>query len=117
MKNILIVADIYPPEVSSAAHLMQELAEGLKKRGHNVLVATTYPKYYLPKELEGKKFELFSNEDGIKVIRVKTLPLKKVNFIIRGISQLLMPFLFFLKIKMACLYEYVCMHVYIYICF
>ncbi len=99
MKNILIVADIYPPEVSSAAHLMQELAEGLKGRGHNVLVATAEPKYYLPKELEGKKFELFSDENGIKVIRIKTLPLKKVNFIIRGISQLLMPFLFFSKIK------------------
>ena len=99
MKNILIVADIYPPEVSSAAHLMKELAEGLKKRGYNVWVVTTYPKYYLPKELEGQKFELFSDEAGIKVIRVKTPPLKKVNFIIRGISQLILPFLFFFKIK------------------
>ncbi len=97
--NILIVADIYPPEISSAAHLMKELAEGLKKRGHNVWVITTYPKYYLPKELEGQKFELFSEEAGIKVIRVKTSPLKKVNFIIRGVSQLILPFLFFLKIK------------------
>ncbi|MBI4993492.1 glycosyltransferase family 4 protein [Candidatus Wolfebacteria bacterium] len=99
MKNILIVADIYPPEVSSAAHLMKELAEGLKKRGYNVWVATTYPKYYLPKELEDQKFKLFSDEAGIKVIRIKTLPLKKVNFIIRGISQLILPFLFFFKIK------------------
>lgn len=99
MKNILIVADVYPPEVSSAAHLMQELADGLKKRGHNIWVATSYPKYYLPKELEDQKFEMFSDEAGIKVIRIKTLPLKKVNFIIRGISQLLMPFLFFSKIK------------------
>lgn len=99
MKNILIVADIYPPEVSSAAHLMKELAEGLKKRGHNIWVVTTYPKYYLPKELEGKKFELFSDESGVKVIRVKTTPLKKVNFIIRGVSQLILPFLFFFKIK------------------
>lgn len=97
--NILIVADVYPPEVSSAAHLMQELAEGLKKRGHNIWVATTYPKYYLPKEFESQKFELFSDEAGIKVIRIKTLPLKKVNFIIRGVSQLIMPFLFFFKIK------------------
>ncbi|KKQ22695.1 hypothetical protein A2999_01165 [Candidatus Wolfebacteria bacterium RIFCSPLOWO2_01_FULL_38_11] len=97
--KILIVADVYPPEVSSAANLMKELAEGLKKKGHNVWVATTYPKYYLPKELEGQKFELFSDENGIKVIRVKTTPLKKVNFIIRGVSQLFLPFLFFFKIK------------------
>ncbi|MDP3015286.1 MAG: glycosyltransferase family 4 protein [bacterium] len=97
--NILVVADVYPPEVSSAANLMKELAEGLKKRGHNILVATAYPKYYLPKELEGQKFELFSDEAGIKIIRIKTLPLKKVNFIIRGVSQLFLPFLFFFKIK------------------
>ncbi len=99
MKNILIVADVYPPEVSSAAHLMKELAEGLKKRGHNIWVATTYPKYYLPEELKSKIFERFTDEGGIKVIRVKTLPQKKVNFIIRGISQLLMPTLFFFGIK------------------
>ena len=94
-KNILIVADVYPPEVSSAAHLMQELAEGLKNRGHNVWVITSYPKYYLPKELQGKIFNIFSEENGVKVIRVKTLPLHKVNFVVRGISQLLLPFLFF----------------------
>jgi len=99
MKNILIIADIYPPEVSSAAHLMKELAEGLKKRGHNIWVITTYPRYYLPKELEDQKFELFSDESGIRVIRVKTPPLKKVNFIIRGIFQLLLPFLFFQKAR------------------
>jgi len=99
MKNILIVADIYPPEVSSASHLMQELAEGLKKRGHNVWVATSYPKHYLPKEFQEKVFDEFQEENGVKIIRVKTLPLHKVNFIIRGISQLLLPFLFFRRIK------------------
>lgn len=99
MKNILIVADVYPPEVSSAAHLMQELAEGLKKRGHNIWVITSYPKHYLSKEFQGKVFEEFCEENGVKIIRIKTLPLHKVNFIIRGISQLLLPFLFFRKVK------------------
>jgi len=99
MKNILIVVDVYPPEVSSASNLMYELANGLKKRGHNVWVLTSYPKYYLPQELKNKKFELFSNENGIKVIRVNTPPLKKINFIMRGIFQLFLPFLFFQKAK------------------
>lgn len=99
MKNILIVADIYPPEISSAAHLMQEFAEGLSKKGHNVWVLTSYPKHYLPKELAGKKFDAFTEENGVKIIRVKTLPLRKVNFFIRGISQLVLPFIFFLKAK------------------
>lgn len=99
MKNILIVADVYPPEISSAAHLMQELAEGLKKRGHNILVITSYPKHYLSEEFKGKVFEEFCEENNVKIIRVKTLPLHKVNFIIRGISQFLLPFLFFKKVK------------------
>ncbi len=99
MKNILIVADVYPPEVSSAAHLMQELAEGLKKRGHNIWVATSYPKYYLPEEFREKVFDEFCEENDVKIIRIKTLPLRKINFVIRGISQLLLPFLFFKKIK------------------
>src|SRR3989344_9181151 len=99
MRNILIAADVYPPEVSSAANLMQELAEGLKKRGHNVWVVTSYPKHYLPKEFQERVFDEFHEENGVKIIRVKILPLRKVNFIIRGISQLLLPFLFFHKAK------------------
>lgn len=99
MKNILIVADVYPPEVSSASHLMEELAEGLKKSGHKVSVITSYPRHYLTKELEGKKFPVFSSENEINVIRAKTLPHHKVNFVIRGISQLFLPFLFFFQVK------------------
>ncbi|MDO8660592.1 MAG: glycosyltransferase family 4 protein, partial [Candidatus Woesearchaeota archaeon] len=40
----------------------------------------------------------FENEAGIKVIRVKTLPHHNVNYIIRGLSQLLMPLQFLLKL-------------------
>lgn len=97
--NILIVADVYPPEISSAAHLMQELAEGLAKRGHRATVATSYPRHYLSAAVKEKKINLFSVENNVEVIRIKTLPLHKVNFIIRGVSQLILPFLFFSKIK------------------
>jgi len=99
MKDILIVADVYPPEISSAANLMVELAEGLKKRGHNVTVLTAYPKHYLTEESKGKSFEAFSEENGVKIIRVKILPHHKVNFIIRGISQITMPYIFFRQLK------------------
>ena len=97
--KILIIADVYPPEVSSAAHLMKELAEGLKNRGHKITVATSYPRHYLTEESKGKSFGIFESEDGIDIIRVKVLPHHKINFIIRGISQLTLPFLFFRKIK------------------
>ncbi len=97
--KILIVADVYPPEVSSAAHLMQDLARGLSRIGHTVSVLTSYPRHYLTEESKDKKFKIVSSDNGITIIRIKTLPLHKANFIIRGISQLLLPFIFFLGVK------------------
>lgn len=99
MKKVLIIADVYPPEISSAANLMQELAEGLKSRGHAITVVTAYPRHYLNEAGKNRHFPLIGEESGIKVIRVKIPPLHKVNFIIRGISQLTLPFLFFRRIK------------------
>ncbi|MFQ3574762.1 MAG: glycosyltransferase family 4 protein [Thermodesulfovibrionales bacterium] len=99
MKTILLVSDSYPPEVRSASHLMQELALGLKGRGFDIVVATSYPQYNLSEEDRSKKYDEFTDEDGIKVIRIKTLPHHKVSFIVRGISQLTMPSLFIKKIK------------------
>ncbi len=97
--RILIIADVYPPEVSSAASLVQELAQGLLAKGDEVFVATTHPKHYLADKSLASKFGEFADEGGVRVIRVKTPPLKKVNFIIRGLSQLLLPFLIFRKVK------------------
>jgi len=97
--KILIVADVYPPEVSSAAHLMHELAHGLLRAGHSVSILTSYPRHYLTEESKDKKFKIVSSDDGVTVIRIKTLPLHKVSFIIRGISQILLPIIFSLGVK------------------
>ncbi len=97
--NILLVTDSYPPEIRSASHLMQELAEGLRDRGHKITVATSYPSYNLTDELRRKVFPEYAKEDNITIIRVKTLPHHKVNFIIRGISQLSIPYIFLSKIN------------------
>jgi glycosyltransferase involved in cell wall biosynthesis len=97
--KVLVVADVYPPEVSSAATLMRELAEGLTKRGHTVTVATSYPRYYQDEAAKGTVFPEVGTERGVHVIRVKTLPLHKTAFVIRGIAQLLLPFQFFKKIR------------------
>lgn len=97
--NILIVTDSYPPEIRSASHLMQELAEELRDRGYKVSVITSYPQYNLTPESEGKNFKESSVEDDIKVIRIKTLPHHKVNLILRGISQLSMPYIFLSKVN------------------
>ena len=94
--NVLLITDSYPPEIRSASHLMQELAEELDSRGYGVTVITTYPEYNLLHSERNKVFRAVSDEDGIRVIRVKTLPLHNVNFILRGLAQLTLP-LFFKK--------------------
>lgn len=96
MKNILLVTDSYPPEVRSASHLMEELAQGLKNEGYGVTVLTTMPRYNLAESVKCKKFEI---EDGVHVIRAKSLALHKVNFVMRGISQLLLPLILYLNLK------------------
>ena len=97
--KVLLVTDSYPPEIRSASHLMLELAQELKHRGHDVTVITTWPEYNLDQAVEHKKFSEFEIEDAINVIRVKTLPHHNVNYIVRGLSQLLMPLQFLLKLK------------------
>ena len=97
--KILLITDSYPPEIRSASHLMQELAEGLKERGHKIIVCTSYPQYNLSDEYKNIEFPEYTKENDIEIIRVKTLPHHKVNFIIRGIAQLSMPYIFYKKIK------------------
>lgn len=97
--NILLVTDSYPPEIRSASHLMLELAQELQHRGHSVTVITTWPEYNLDRDETKKVFNEFENENGITVIRVKTLPHHNVNYLVRGLSQLLMPVQFLLKLR------------------
>ncbi len=89
--RILLVSDAYPPEVSSTANLMAELAEDLVKRGHAVTVLTTWPGYKLDETREKKTFTEDMNEDGVRVLRIKTMPMHNVSFIRRGIGTLVSP--------------------------
>lgn len=97
--KILIVADAYPPEVSSGAGLLEELAVGLANRRHEVIVLTTYPRHYLADKSKKQEFDECTLENGVRVIRIKTPPLKKVNFIFRGVVQIFLPWLLFLRGK------------------
>ncbi|HEC62087.1 MAG TPA: glycosyltransferase WbuB [bacterium] len=92
--KVLVVADAYPPEIRSASDLMSELAEELNARGHQVSVLTSYPAYNLAHDSLGKHFDECMNEGGITVIRVRTLPHHKVNYLVRGVAQITMPYLF-----------------------
>ena len=62
-------------------------------------MATCYPQYNLAADTSNKEYDECSLEEGIRVIRIRTLPHHKVNFIVRGISQLTLPYIFWSKIK------------------
>ncbi len=96
--RILIVTDAYPPETRSSSHLMKEMAEGLKERGHEIFVVTSHP-VDLSAMPGAHSLADVSLEEGITVIRVKVLPHHNVNFLLKGISQLTLPYLFFRRVK------------------
>ena len=78
---------------------MQELSEELNLRSHRVTVITTWPEYNLDQDYDPSLISEKKIENGITVIRVKTLPHHNVNYLIRGISQLLMPFQLLFKLR------------------
>jgi len=97
--HILLVTDSYPPEIRSASHLMLELAQELTSRGHQVTVITTWPEYNLAQKDNAESFQECMDENGIQVIRLKSMRHHNVNYIKRGIAQVLMPYLFLRKIR------------------
>jgi len=104
-QSILLITDPYPPQLYSISLMMQQLAEKLVVRGNNVTVVTPWPANNLPTEAKQMDFSVFSKKNGVHIIRVKTPPLHTANFVIRGISQLLLPYLFWGKIKKYCKFK------------
>jgi len=97
--RILITSDFYPPEVGSAAQLMAELAQELAERGHSVTVLTNMPSYRLDSTTDANRFTECMIEDGVQVLRVRTLPLHNSGFIVRGFAQLAAPFQYWKVLK------------------
>ena len=71
--RILILTQWYPPE---PALLMQELAQTLLARGHEVAVLTGYPNYPSGELYPGYHIRLSQREvlDGVPVVRVPLYP-------------------------------------------
>lgn len=91
--NILLITIDYPPEIRSVANMCRELADDLTARGHTVTVLTTWPRYNLQDGVTSGQFKEDMQEGKVRVIRVKTLPLHKVNYAIRGLAQITLPIL------------------------
>lgn len=97
--KILLVTDSYPPEIRSASHLMKELAEELCARKNQVTVLTCQPRYNLADGGRIPELNHVTDENGVRVVRVHTPAHHKVNFFIRGLSQMLLPFLFWFNAR------------------
>ena len=92
--DTLIVTPYYPPIISTLASMMQELAGVLIDRGHQVTVATAWLPNKVSRETDCNDLAVYSNERGVSVIRIKTPLLNSRNYLLRGVSQLLLPYLF-----------------------
>jgi len=87
--HVLLICDAYPPEVRSASVLTFDFATALKERGHAVTVLTGYPRYNLAED--ASQYPEDSVEAGIRVLRVRTAPIKMVHPVRRGLAELTLP--------------------------
>ena len=90
--KILIITNSYPPEIRSTSHLMYEMATEMHSLGHEVTVLTSFPGYNLAEGVDREAIAEVTNEDGVRVLRAKTLPLKKVGYLRRGLAETALPF-------------------------
>lgn len=96
--NILMLTADFPPEIGSAAQLFYELGTNLIRRGHRVTVVTTFPRVYsyrvVEKDRPPKKTRKLlhrENVDGIRVIRLRNLPLFGKSLFGRGLEHFILP--------------------------
>jgi colanic acid biosynthesis glycosyl transferase WcaI len=92
--KVLLLTDSYPPEIRSAAILMQELAQGLAARGHKVWVCTLQPRYNLA---AGLRYGKPPPEKNVRILRVNSLPVHNTPLWLRGLGELTLPWLFFAR--------------------
>lgn len=97
--HILLISIAYPPEIRSASQLTKEFSHELVAQGHQVTVLTGQPHYNLSEKSKGTKYSVCSFEEGVQVVRLKTLPVHKIPLLLRGVTELLLPFMFFFQAK------------------
>jgi glycosyltransferase involved in cell wall biosynthesis len=79
--------------------MMREIAEELTVRGYRVIVVTSYPREDLRAKKKHRVFSEISDEKGVTVIRVGSYANQKSNYIARGISEIMLPYKFFAKLR------------------
>lgn len=87
----MIIAPHFPPEISSSSDLVYELSSDLFKNGCDVTVITTSPRYDLKNLIKFYRGRFYRKEnmDGIRVIRVMSLPiLKRYPRFLKGVKHI-----------------------------
>lgn len=84
--RVLIVVDRYAPEARSAAHLYEDLAKGLVRRGHEVAVVAKKPTENLP---DGSVTPGEEVKDGVRVVRMRSYMGEPRSTLLKGIDQAL----------------------------
>lgn len=77
--RILLIVDCYLPSIKSSAKLIHDLAVEFCRRGHEVIVTAPADALAGPKQL--------AVEDGIKILRIGTGPIKQAGKITRGFNE------------------------------
>ena len=89
MARILFLTSYYPPEKGAAAVRVSETAACLMRRGHQVMVLTTFPNYptgIVPPEYRGHVIQE-ETLDGVRVVRVWSYVTANKGFLRRILAQ------------------------------
>ena len=89
--NILFLMIAFP-DVERTENLYTELAHEFKDHNHNVYVATILGD-------SGRTETIMRNERGVHVLRINAGKLFNVNYIVKGINTVLLPYRFNQAIK------------------
>ncbi len=89
-KNIALIAPVFPPNNTSAAIQLFDLAKEFKRQGYNVTV--------LVPSSEISSSYVYEIKNGINILRLKTLKMTDVSNTRRAIAEFLMPYLMILNL-------------------
>ncbi len=89
--HVLMVTDAYPPLRTSCAVQMYDLGQAFVEEGHQVTIITP---------LNGLQEKIrIQHQDGVRLVQVRALKTKDVNYAYRAFAEFINPFLIWNKLK------------------
>jgi glycosyltransferase involved in cell wall biosynthesis len=89
--RLAIISDAFPPMKTSGAVQIRDLSRELADSGHIPCVITPDPNLS-----ESYKF---TEERGVRILRVRTLPTKDVAYVYRALAEFLTPFIIIVRAR------------------